>query len=84
MEVSLRTPWPAPDGEGEQGERAAREGGHGVVTREKTQGGSAKVLTRKRLSLLAVTTDDECDQELGSEVNDELLEFSYTEEPPHV
>ena len=88
VDVSLRTPWPAPEEDREEGVRgAAREGGS--VTEilpgageggERTHGGSVKVLTNKRLSLLAV--DDGCDQGAESDV-DELLEFSCTEDPPH-
>ena len=80
VEVSLRTPWPLLEG-GEEDSRdpeTAPEGG--VVSREPRRD---KELLRKRMSLLAVTPDDGCDQEVGSEVNeDELLEFSFTGEPP--
>ena len=93
IDVSLRTPWPTPEEErGEAVEGVVREGGAGTEIPlreggershggERSQGGCVKVLTSKRLSLLAV--DDGCDQEVGSEVDDELLEFSYTEDPPH-
>ena len=83
VDVSLRTPWPAPEEErGEAVEGTVREEVEIPLRErgEKLQGGGVKVLTSKRLSLLAV--DDGCDQEVGSEVEDELLEFSFVEDPP--
>ena len=40
------------------------------------------VSLRKRLSLLTVTSDEGDNQELGSEVNDKPMEFSFTGEIP--
>ena len=82
VEVSLRTPWPPLEG-------ATSEGGAGksdTPLRDSGQEHSEKVSLRKRLSLLAVTSDDGSEEgEVGSEVNEELLEFSYTaDEPPDV
>ena len=56
------------------GVQGARVQGLGV------QGAGVKVLTLERLSLLRETADDGCGLEQGSEVNDELMEFSYTEQ----
>lgn len=85
IEVSLRTPWPlAEDAKGVQDDSGVPESSEtpppgGVVSRQPR---GDKPL-RNRLSLLAVTPDDECDQEMGSEVNDdELLEFSFAGEAP--
>ena len=56
------------------GVQGARVQGLGV------HGAGVKVLTLERLSLLRETADDGCGLEQGSEVNDELMEFSYTEQ----
>ncbi|CAI7990552.1 Synaptojanin-1, partial [Geodia barretti] len=85
VEVSLRTPWLLLDenkgAEGDSGGPETSETPPGGVVSRKPQ--RDKELLRKRLSLLAVTPDGGCDQEMGSEVNDdELLEFSFTGEAP--
>jgi hypothetical protein len=85
VDVSLRTPWPLLEenkgAEGDSGGPETPETPPGGVVSRKPQ--RDKELLRKRLSLLAVTPDDGCDQEMGSEVNDdELLEFSFTGEAP--
>ena len=82
VDVSLRTPWPLlEESKGSRGDLGGSES-------DVTPGGVADAPRRdkelrKRLSLLAVTPDDWCDQEVGPEVNgDELLEFSFTGEVP--
>lgn len=91
VEVSLRTPWPEGEREEEEGGKVVRGGGgdsehppgEGDVTMRDKPEGSLRLLAGKRLSLLAMAPDDGADQDVGgSEGNDELLECSYTGEPP--
>ena len=78
MNVSLRTPWQTLDGDIEEAEDSTRT----VQEKEVATREGDKVLTRKRMSLLMVTSEDADDQEVESEVNDELVEFSFTGDQP--
>lgn len=93
VEVSLRTPWPEGEREEEGEVEGSVKGGGGdseyppgegdVAMRERPPEGSLKLLAGKRLSLLAMAPDDGADQDVEeSGGNDELLECSYTGEPP--
>ena len=76
VDVSLRTPWPLPEegGRGDSGDQVP-DFSPGATAAGTQRHHTAEVV-QKRLSLLAVTPADA--EEEGSEVNDELLEFSFT------